>query len=123
MATIELLNSFAEAYNQHDVEGIMRHMTDDCVFVSYFGADPWGARFEGYEAVRTRVEAGLRDFPDARWKDVRHFVCGDRGVSEWTFSGTSQIEGRFVERHGCDVFTFREGKICVKDTFHKWVSA
>ena len=57
-------------------------------------------------------------FPDARFSDTRHFVAGDRGVSEWTFTGTS-ADGRAVEVNGCDLFTFRDGKIAVKSSFFK----
>ena len=27
-------------------------------------------------------------FHDAQWRNARHFIAGDRGVSEWTFTGT-----------------------------------
>jgi ketosteroid isomerase-like protein len=59
-----------------------------------------------------------RTFPDARWQNARHFVCGDRGVSQWTFTGT-RAGGERVEVDGCDVFTFRGDKIAVKNSFRK----
>jgi hypothetical protein len=49
---------------------------------------------------------------------ARHFVNGDRGVSEWTFTGT-HVEGTRVEVHGCDLFTFRDGKIALKNSYRK----
>jgi ketosteroid isomerase-like protein len=45
-------------------------------------------------------------------------VAGDRGVSEWLFRGTT-AEGRKVEVNGCDLFTFRNGKIAVKSSYLK----
>jgi hypothetical protein len=27
--------------------------------------------------------------PDARWENARHFISGERDVSEWIFTGTS----------------------------------
>ena len=45
-------------------------------------------------------------------------VCGDRGVSEWKFTGT-RADGTRVEANGCDLFTFRNGKIAVKDAYRK----
>jgi ketosteroid isomerase-like protein len=119
-AAIALLDAFADAYNRHDVDGIMRLMTEDCTFVSYFGPEPFGERFVGAENVRRRVAAGLQDFPDAKWYDLHHFVSGDRGLSQWTFVGTRRGTSERVERCGCDIFTFRNGKIHVKDTYHKW---
>jgi ketosteroid isomerase-like protein len=57
-------------------------------------------------------------FPDAHWANARHFVHGDRGVSEWTFTGT-RADGTRVEVHGCDLFTFRDGKILLKNSYRK----
>jgi ketosteroid isomerase-like protein len=119
-AKLAILDAFASAYNRHDVDGIMHLMTAGCSFVSYFGPDAHGERFFGADNVRLRVAAGLRDFPDARWEDVRHFVSGDRGISEWTFRGTRRGTSEPVERCGCDVFTFRDNKIHIKDTYQKW---
>ena len=45
-------------------------------------------------------------------------VQGDRGVSEWTFTGT-RADGSRVDVHGCDLFTFRDGKIATKDSYRK----
>ena len=115
-----LLDRFAAAYNRHDVEAIMSCMTDDCVYISYFGPDAFGEKFNGYEDVRRRVAAGLADFPDASWEIISHFVSGDRGVSEWIFRGKKQGSAESVERHGVDVFTFRSGRIGVKNTYQKW---
>lgn len=57
-------------------------------------------------------------FPDAHWGGGRHFVSGDRGVSEWTFTGTRR-DGTRVDVTGCDLFTFRDGKIAVKNSYRK----
>jgi hypothetical protein len=118
--TIAMLDSFAAAYNRHDVEAIMAHMTDDCVFVSFFGPDVCGERFEGRDKVRQRVASGLADFPDARWDIIGHFVSSNRGVSEWIFRGTKRGTTERAERQGLDVFTFRNGKIQIKNTYQKW---
>jgi hypothetical protein len=118
--TIALLDSFADAYNRHDVDAIMAHMTDDCVFISFFGRDVCGEKFVGCDKVRQRVAAGLADFPDARWDIIAHFASGDRGVSEWIFRGTKRGTAEQSERQGLDVFTFRNGKIQIKNTYQKW---
>jgi ketosteroid isomerase-like protein len=39
-------------------------------------------------------------------------------VSEWTFTGT-RADGTRVEVHGCDLFTFRDGKIALKNSYRK----
>ncbi len=57
-------------------------------------------------------------FADAAWLDGDHFVAGDRGVSETTFKG-SKADGSRVEARMVDVFTFRDGKIAVKNAYRK----
>jgi ketosteroid isomerase-like protein len=96
----------------------MSFMTDDCVFESSAGDDACGTRYEGAEAVRKGYARAWADFPDARWNNARHFVQGNRGVSEWIFTGTNAA-GKRSEVSGCDIFTFRDGKIQVKNSYRK----
>jgi hypothetical protein len=39
-------------------------------------------------------------------------------VSEWTFTG-ARTDGTRVEVYGCDLFTFRAGKIALKNSYRK----
>lgn len=116
--TNEFLQAFADAWNRHDVDALMSFMTDDCVFDASAGPEICGKRSEGREAVRGAFAEVWATFPNAHWGNARHFVWGDRGVSEWTFTGTRQ-DGTKVETHGCDLFTFRDGKISVKNSYRK----
>jgi uncharacterized protein (TIGR02246 family) len=113
-----LLTAFADAWNRHDVDGLMSMMTADGVFQASGGNDVDGERHEGQQAVRAAYAAVFAQYPDARWGNARHFVKGDRGVSEWTFTGTLK-DGKRVEVTGCDLFTFRNGKIAIKNSFRK----
>lgn len=114
-----LLKSFNEAWNRHDIDALMSFMADDCVFQAVAGPDEVGRRFVGRAAVREGFEAAWRTFPDAQWTDGVHFVAGDRGVSESTFRGTRAADGLRVEARMVDVFTFRDGRIAVKDAYRK----
>jgi steroid delta-isomerase-like uncharacterized protein len=116
--TAEVLQEFADAWNRHDVDALMAFMTDDCVFEASAGPDVCGTRYVGREAVRAAFAEVWATFPDAHWGGARHFVIGQRGVSEWTFTGT-RAEGTRVEVHGCDLFTFRNGKIALKNSYRK----
>ena len=113
-----LLQAFADAWNRHDVDALMAMMTDDGVFEASAGDSVHGERHEGQRAVRAAFAGVFSQYPDAHWGDARHFVAGDRGVSEWTFTGTLH-DGRRVEVNGCDLLTFRNGKIAVKNSFRK----
>lgn len=116
--TVEFLQSFADAFNAHDVKTIMSHMTDDCVFEASAGPDLNGEKFTGLEQVKKAFENVFEMFPDAHWGNAKHLILGDRGVSEWIFSGTKS-DGTRIEVTGCDLFTFKDGKIAVKNSYRK----
>lgn len=115
---LTLLEEFGEAWNRHDVDALMSMMTDDGVYEASSGPDVNGQRFEGQAAVREAFAGIFDTFPDAQWRDPRHVVSGDRGFSEWRFTGTSK-DGTKVEVNGCDLFVFRDGKIAIKNSFRK----
>jgi len=115
---ITLLDRFAEAWNRHDLDTLMSMMTEDCVFEASGGPDTNGQRSEGTLAVRAAYAAVFETFPDAHWANPQHFVAGNRGVSEWTFTGT-RTDGQYVEVTGCDLFTFRGGRIAIKNSYRK----
>lgn len=96
----------------------MAMMTDDCLFDASAGNTVDGERHQGQPAVRAAFAAVFAQFPDAQWRQASHFAAADRAVSEWTFTGT-RSDGSRVEVRGCDVFTLRDGKIAVKDSFRK----
>ena len=115
---LKLLEDFAEAWNRHDLDALMSMMTDDGVFDASAGPDVTGQRSEDTQAVRAAYAAVFETFPDAHWANARHFVAGDRGVSEWRFTGTRK-DGTRVEVNGCDLFTIRDGKIAIKNSYRK----
>ena len=118
MVTTNFLQSFADAFNAHDVSAIMAHMTDDCVFEASAGPDVNGEKFSGQAQVRKAFEKVFATFPDAHWGDAKHLVSGNRGFSEWIFTGT-KTDGTKVEVTGCDLFTFHDGKIAIKNSYRK----
>jgi steroid delta-isomerase-like uncharacterized protein len=121
--TIEQINtrflqSYGDAFNRHDVDALLSMMTEDCVFEAAGGSDVCGTRHVGQAAVRTAFAAIFVNFPDSKWSSARHFVSGDRGVSEWTYTAT-RADGSRIEVNGCDVFTFSNGMIAVKNAYRK----
>src|SRR4029450_1856829 len=101
---LKLLDRFADAWNRHDLDALMSMMTDDCVFEASTGRQANGHCSEGKQAVRAAYAAVFETYPDAHWANPRHVVVGNRGLSEWTFTGT-HTGGTRVEVTGCDLFT------------------
>lgn len=113
-----MLDEFAAAWNRHDINALMARMTPDCVFEAAAGREAAGTRHVGADAVRKAYLAIFDTYPDGRWNNPRHFVAGNRAVSEWTFTGTTK-DGAKVEVNGCDIFTLRDGRIAVKNSYRK----
>ena len=116
--TTGFLQDFANAFNAHDADRIMSMMTDDCIFEASAGPEVDGEKFVGKDNVKKAFQQVFATFADAKWSNAKHFIAGDRGFSEWVFSGTKR-DGTRVEVTGCDLFTFRDGKIAVKNSYRK----
>src|SRR3954454_17217106 len=86
--TEDFLQSFADAFNAHNINAIMMHMTEDCIFEASAGPDYYGEKFSGQAEVKKAFENVFAAFPDAHWSNARHSIMGDRGFSEWIFTGT-----------------------------------
>lgn len=117
-AKLEVLRDIAAAFDAHDLDRIMGHFADDCVFLSPRGDESFGTRAEGAAEVRAAFGARFAGIPDVRYTDDSHFVAGDRGVSEWLLTGTT-TGGERIEIRGCDIWTFRGDTIVVKNSFWK----
>ena len=116
---IERLREVMAAFNSHDLDAIMSHFREDCVFESPRGPDRWGRRFVGKDEVRRGLAARFEGIPNVQYGDDDHFACGARGMSEWTITGTT-VDGVTVDVRGCDVWTFdAAGLIARKDSFWK----
>nr|WP_198980071.1 nuclear transport factor 2 family protein [Herbaspirillum sp. ASV7] len=116
--TVETLQAFSDAWNRHDIAALMDFMHPDCEFLSAAGHDAHGSRHTGTEAVARAFASAWLSVPDAQWRNGRHWVAGERGVSEWTFTGTA-ADGTPIEADGVDLFVFRDGKILQKNVFRK----
>ena len=114
----DLLVAHIAAWSRHDLDAIMEMMTDHCVYESSGGEDPWGRRYIGQAQVREAYADLLELLPDIRFQNARHFVAGDRGVSELTMLAT-RPDGSRIDSRGCDLFELREGKIHRRDSYRK----
>ena len=119
-ANADVLREVLDAFNRHDLDAIMSYFAEDAVFESPRGPDPWGTRFEGRDAVRAGLAKRFEGIPDVHYGNDRHFIAGDRAVSEWTLTGTT-TDGERIEVRGCDLWELRDGQVTRKDSYWKLV--
>jgi hypothetical protein len=115
---LRTLEAILAGFNAHDPDAILAHFTDDAVFDAPRGPGPGGTRSVGREAIRAAFAQRFAGIPDIRYEDDRHFVAGDRGVSEWTIRGTTS-DGVPIEVRGCDLWEFDGALVARKDSYWK----
>jgi steroid delta-isomerase-like uncharacterized protein len=120
--TEETLKQILEAFNRHDLDAIMEFFSDDCSFDFPRGPEPWGQRFVGKAQVREALAGRFKGIPDVHYGEDSHWVSsdGNRGVSEWTLTGTT-VSGLRVKVRGCDLWEFSNGKVTRKNSYWKIV--
>ena len=118
--TAATLEDLVDAFNRHDVDRIMEFFSEDASVDMPRGTDPWGTRYVGKAEVRKGLASRFSGIPDVHYGEDRHWVCGDRAVSEWLLTGTS-TSGEKIRVRGCDLFEIRDGKIIRKDSYWKIV--
>ncbi len=118
--TVDALKRLLEAFNRHDLDEIMGFFAEDATLEMPRGPNPWGQRFVGKAEVRKGLESRFVSVPDVHYDEDRHWVCDDRGVSEWLLTGTTTSGSRLAVR-GCDLFEFRDGRLVRKDSYWKIV--
>ena len=119
--TLERLEEIVAAFNNKDLDGIVEAFAEDGEFLLAAGPDPWGSRFVGHAAIREALAQRFAAVPDIQWTDGRHWIFGDKALSEWRVQGTLPDGGRH-DCLGCDLWEFRDGKVTKKDTYYKQVT-
>ncbi len=117
VSSIAVVQQFDEAFNRHDIDGIMQLMTTDCVFENSFPA-PNGEVYQGQAAVRAFWERFFVASPQARFDFYDLFACEDRAFVRFTYYWIDKV-GKQGHVQGVDILTLRDGKIAQKLTFVK----
>ncbi|MGE3149002.1 MAG: nuclear transport factor 2 family protein [Pseudorhodoplanes sp.] len=115
-ATKEVVTAFLNAFNRHDVEGIVALMSEDCVYESTVPA-PNGTRVVGHPALREAWKSLFAARPDAIFKDEETFIMGDRAVARWNLCWTDN--GKEQNIRGIDILKVRDGKVVEKLAYTK----
>lgn len=114
------LRATFDAFNRHDIDGVMTHFAQNCVFFTVAGEHEYGNRIEGRDAIARAFEGVWTAMPDVQWADHSHFLSqdGTRGVSQWTFRATNP-DGTRTEVQGVDLFRIEGGRIVEKQAIRK----
>ena len=108
---------FNEAFNRHDVTGMMRLMSDDCIFENTAPA-PDGTIYSGKEAVTQFWQDFFRDSPEAHIDIEEIFGLGNRCIMRWEYNWIDEA-GKKGHVRGVDIFQVKDGFISEKFSYVK----
>lgn len=111
-AGIRIVLEFNEAFNQHNVDEMMRLMSEDCIFENTAPA-PDGTRYTGKEVVTQFWQDFFRASPQAHIEIEDIFGFGNHCIMRWKYTwGNGHVRG-------VDIFKIEEGLISEKLSYVK----
>lgn len=116
-SAMRVVIDFNAACNRHDVDGMMRLMSDDCVFDNTEPA-PDGTVYAGKEAVTAFWRDFFRGSPSAHFDVEEMFGLGERCIVRWKYNWVDAA-GRPGHVRGVDVFRVTGGLIREKLSYVK----
>ena len=112
-----IILEFNEAFNRHDVAGMMRLMSDDCVFENTASA-PDGTEYSGKDEVTQFWQNFFRELSHAHIEIEEIFGFDNRCIMRWRYDW---VDGKGIKGHvrGVDIFQVKNGCISEKLSYVK----
>ena len=113
------LDKWNQAWDEHNLDGVMELFHEDILF------DHWtGAKVKGKEALRRAWIPWFKNHGGFRFSAEDLFIdeAEQKVLYQWQLDWPSSekgFEGRPERRRGLDIIHFREGKIIGKFTYSK----
>lgn len=116
---LEALTKWQEAWDSHDLDGVMGLFHEDVIFENWTGV-----RVRGRENLRRAWAPWFMDHGDFRFTREDTFVdeAQQKALTRWRLEWPSiekGHEGRHETRRGVDIIRFTDGKIVEKLTYSK----
>jgi len=116
-SAIRIVLEFNEAFNRHDVAGMMQLVSDDVVFENTSPA-PNGTMYSGKEAVTQFWQGFFLESPQAHITIEEVFGIGFRCIMRWRYEWVDATGDQGYVR-GVDIFQVKNGYICEKLSYIK----
>jgi len=122
-AALAVLKKFGKAFNAADVNTILECVTEDFEWVLAEGPDaPDGRVVRGREAVAQALAERMREFRQMRFFDTALLYADEQVIGTFRLQAT-RASGETIDARGCDIYSFRDGKITRKDSYLKRITA
>jgi ketosteroid isomerase-like protein len=109
-SAIRIVLEFYAAFNRHDLPGMMKLLSEDCVLETA-SPIPDGTLYSGVEAIRGYWGNFFRTSPHARIQIEETFGLGLRCLARWKYEW-EDANGAKKYIRGIEVFQVKEDRIC-----------
>jgi ketosteroid isomerase-like protein len=115
----EALNQWNQAWDKHDLNGVLELFHDEVLFENWTGG-----KVKGKEALRQAWAPWFENHGGFRFSEEETFIdeTAQKALFRWQLDWPSfekGYKGRPERRRGVDVLHFRDGKIIQKLTYSK----
>ena len=114
---MRIVLEFNDAFNRHDVAGMMKLMTEDCIFENTDPA-PDGTVYSGKAAVTRFWQDFFKESPHAHIEIEEIFGMGLHCIMRWKYTWIDAA-GQQGHVRGVDVFKLKEELISEKLSYVK----
>lgn len=115
--SIRIVLDFNEAFNRHDVAGMMKLMSEDCIFENTAPV-PDGTVYSGKVAVTQFWQDFFNESPQAHIEIEEIFGLGRRCILRWRYEWEDEA-GKKGHVRGIDIFQVKDGFITEKLSYVK----
>ena len=114
----ELFKAFGRAFFKKDVEALYRVVTPD---FQWRGQDEAGAPrlLASPEAIRVHFERQREIYSEQRFRDVVYQHLPEVSFMTFRVTETRRANGVASDHAGVELYTFRDGRIALKDVYRK----
>ena len=126
MTTTEMLAlmlQFRTAYAAGDRQGLLASTTDDFEWHQHYAEQPAdlpaGRVLRGVDELLAQLQWRAEHWQDVRYANLKERAADD--VLLQTFSISGSEDGRPFAANVADLYPVREGRICRKDTYWKYL--
>lgn len=109
--------AYHEAFNRHDVAGILQLISADCIFETAQPA-PDGSVYTGKDAIAQYLQNFFSTSPDVHMEIEEAFGFGERCILRWKQSRLDAA-GEKLHIRGADIFREQNGLIREKLSYVK----
>jgi len=115
----EALTRWNQAWDEHDLDGVMGLFHEDVLFENWTGA-----KVQGKEALHLAWKPWFKNHRGFRFAGEDLFIdeTEQKVLYQWCLDWPSSekgYEGKSERRRGLDIIHFRDGKIIRKNTYSK----